>query len=71
MLISGIAQVDARNPFADRSQNARPRRPRRADVPGELAAPAESEAEASDDVLDAESEQSMTLAAAQAAYASS
>jgi hypothetical protein len=71
MLVLGVAQIDAHTPFAGRPQNSRPRRSVRAVVAGELAPPAEEDAEDSIDLLDAESEQGMTLAAAQAAYASS
>jgi hypothetical protein len=72
MLIPGISQVDPQTPFAGRSPTERPRR--RAASPASPAEVEPSETVGDDDADDSagfESGQGMTLAGAQAAYASS
>ena len=74
MLIPGISQVGARSPFAGRSAaDAQARRPRKAASAQAPAEPAEVNARDdgdADEISASAPQQGMTLAAAQAAYAS-
>ncbi len=74
MLIPGISQLDAHTPFGGRPTTAaRAKRPTTsppAQPPAEPAEPAVGDDGAADDQAASDPQQAMTLAAAQAAYAS-